>query len=122
MAKILTPKKVKALESLLMTGSVTAAAQAAGVTRAAVYGWFKNDPAFVAELRKQEGIALQLLGQRLLAMTDLAAKAVFDCLQPGEPLNIRLRAAALVAERGPILAEMNVILDRIAALERRKEI
>ena len=114
----LPPKKVRALEALLLTGSVMQAAQAAGVARQTVHAWLA-DETFATELRRLEGQSLANLGRRLMALGDLASKALFDALQPGQPMNARLRAAQIVTERGPALAELSALVARLEALERR---
>ncbi len=120
MADKMTPKKHKALESLLLDGNVTHAAKAAGVSRNTVYTWL-SEPAFNDELRRLEGLALQALGRRLLTLGEKATKALEDALDPAQPMAARLRAAQIVTERGPALAELSAIVARIEALERRRE-
>ncbi len=117
MTENLTPKQVKAIEALLIDGDVTKAAAAAGVSRQTVHKWLKL-PTFAGEIRKLEGLALQGLGRRLLALADLAGDALRDALQTSQPMNTRLRAAQIVAERGPVLAELSAVIARLEALER----
>jgi hypothetical protein len=116
----ITPRQLKALESLITYGSIARAAAEAGVSRKTVHAWLRQ-PAFADELRRLEGLALQSLGRRLMALGELATAALFDALQPGEPMSNRLRAAAIVTERGPALSEITAILARIEQLERRQD-
>lgn len=116
MSENLTPKQRKALECYVLTGSATEAAAAAGVTRPTFYDW-RSHPAFVAELRKLDGDALQNLGRRIMGLTEAACKALEDALADTEPMPIRLRAAAIVTERGPALAELSALIERVNALE-----
>ena len=116
MSENLTPKQRKALEAYVLTGSATEAAAAGGVSRQTFYTW-RAEPLFVAELRRLDGDALQNLGRRIMALSEAACKALADALADEQPIGIRLRAAAIVAERGPALAELTTIVQRFEALE-----
>ncbi len=116
MGENLTPKQLRALESYTLDGNASAAAQAAGVSRKTFYEWMR-DPLFIAELRRLDGAALETLGRRVVGLGEDAAKALKDALDPAQPIAARLRAAALVLERGPALAELTSILQRLEALE-----
>jgi len=118
--KKLTPKQAKAIESLMLTGSVTQAARAASVSRPTIYDWLKQ-PAFVAELQRLEGLALQGLARQLSALTEPAIQALSDGLQVGMPISARLRAAAVIIERAPVLLELSSLVARVESLERRRE-
>jgi hypothetical protein len=113
----LTPKQRKALEAFALGKTPADAAQAAGVHRATVYRW-QQEPAFMAELRRVEGAALRHLGRRVLALSDAAADAIEAALTSDQTMGVRLRAAQLVCERGPNLAELSTIIERLEALER----
>jgi len=116
----ITPRQFKAIESLITYGSVVRAATAAGVSKKTIHAWL-NTPAFADELHRLECLALQSLGRRLMALGELATKALYDALQPSEPMSNRLRAASIVTERGPALSEITAILARIEQLERRQD-
>jgi len=116
MAENLTPKQLRALESYTLDGNASAAATAAGVSRKTFYEWMR-DPLFIAELRRLDGAALEHLGRRVMGLGEGAAKALKDALDPSQLIAVRLRAAALVLERGPALAELTSILQRLEALE-----
>jgi len=116
MAENLTPKQRRALESYVLDGNATKAAAAGAVSRQTFYDWLRL-PAFVAELRRLDGDALANLGRRIMGLSEKAAKALEDALADTEPMSIRLRAAAIVAERGPALAELTTIVQRLEALE-----
>ena len=119
--KVLTPKQLRALESLLTDGTVQAAALAAGVSRKTLYVWL-GQTEFSAQLRRLEGELLQSMGRRLLALGEEAHDAVSDGLNASQRINTRLRAAQLVYEHGSRLSELIQIVSRIEALERRGEI
>jgi hypothetical protein len=116
MSENLTPKQRMALESYVLTGSATEAASAGGVSRLTFYTW-RELPAFVAELRRLDGDALQNLGRRVMALSGAACKALADALANDQPIGIRLRAAAIVTEKGPALAELSALIERVQALE-----
>ena len=111
-------KQRAAIVALLTTGDVSKAAQAAGVSRESLYRWLR-DPRFKAELRQAEGDAMRGLARRLAGLGDLAADAMKDALDPGQPIGIRLRAADLVLTRGPALFELVNLVDRLERLEAR---
>lgn len=119
--KRLAPRQLKALESLAADGSVANAAVIAGVTQKTVYQWLRV-PLFAAELRRLEGELLQAIGRRLLALGERAHAAVFEALDPQQPMAVRLRAATLVFEHGVRVAELSSIVARLEEIERRKEI
>ncbi len=112
----LRPRQVAAIASLLATGKVPDAATAGGVSTKTVYAWLKQ-PDFAAALRAAEGDALRGLSRRLAGLGNAAADALSDALDKKQPIAIRLRAADLVTARGPVLAELVTLLERIEALE-----
>lgn len=112
----LTPKQRLALASLAVGSSPAEAARAAGVGRSTVYRWLA-DPAFTTELRKADGDTLRRLGRLVMALSEKAAKALEAALDPTERMTTRLRAAAVILERGPALAELTSILERLDELE-----
>lgn len=116
----LSPKQRRALEVYALTGDAAAAATAAGVSRQTVYRWLR-EPVFIAELRRLDAGALETLGRRILGLGRAAATAIEAALEPSQPIAVRLRAAALVCERGPALAELTLILQRLDALEAQTD-
>lgn len=114
----LTPRQLRALEVYSLTGNATAAAQAGDVSRKTFYAWIRL-PKFAAELRRIDGDALANLGRRVMGLSEKTAKTLEDALAENRPMAIRLRAAALVLERGPALSELTQIVTRIEALERQ---
>lgn len=69
--KTLTPKKMKAIEALLKTGSITEAAKVAKVTRKTVYKWLKEDD-FSMAFEQAAADSMRLLA---LHMSEGARKA-----------------------------------------------
>ena len=116
----LSAKQRVALAALVTGASPDEAAQAAGVNRTTVYRW-QRDPVFGAALRELDGETLRNLGRRVMALGETAAKAFADALAEDQPMSIRLRAADLVTSRGPALAELTTIIERLEALEANRE-
>ena len=114
----LTPKQRKAVEALLTTGEVAAAAQAAGVSRESVYRWLKQ-PAFLASVREAEARALDDLSRLLVRLgrtaTATLAKAMGDA---STPWATRVRAADASLGRLLQLRELVTLEGRVAELER----
>ena len=116
----LTTKQRAAVVALLTTGDATKAAATAGVSRQSLYRWMGQD-AFKQALRQAEGEALRGLARQLAGLGDAAAEALRDALDQSQPIGVRLRAADLVASRGPVLLELVDLLGRIEALEAQRE-
>ncbi|MFZ2358200.1 MAG: hypothetical protein WA040_02535 [Anaerolineae bacterium] len=112
----ITPRQTLAIASLLASGKVADAAKAADVAPKTVYAWL-NQPAFQAALSDAAAHALRALARRLAGLGDAAADALKDALQDGQPIAVRLRAAALVTERTPALVQLVDLADRIERLE-----
>ena len=114
----LTAKQRKAVEALLTTGEVAAAAQAAGVSRDTLYRWLKQ-PAFLAAVREAEARALDDLSRLLVRLgrtaTATLAKAMGD---PSAPWATRVRAADAALGRLLQLRELATLESRVAELER----
>lgn len=115
----LRPRQTAAIAALLNTGKVTDAAAAGGVTTKTVYAWLRQ-PDFSAALRAAEAEALRGLSRRLAGLGEAAANALQDALDEAQPIGIRLRAADLVTQRGPALAELTDIIARLEAVEARQ--
>lgn len=116
MGENLTSNQQAAIAELAAGGTVTAAAKAAGRSRKTVYTWL-TDPAFIAARRQAEGESLRQLGRRLLSLGEMACKALEAALGEDMPMGVRLRAADLVTARGPALAELTSVVERLEALE-----
>ena len=115
----LRPRQTAAIAALLNTGKVTDAAAAGGVTTKTIYAWLR-EPDFSAALRAAEADALRGLSRRLAGLGEAAADALRDALDEEQPIGIRLRAADLVTQRGPALAELTDLITRLEALEARQ--
>src|SRR5688572_26150595 len=116
-AGILTPKQRKAVEALLTTGEVTAAAKEVGVSKDSLYRWMKQ-PAFLDAVREVESRTLDDLSRLLvrLGRTAIAtlAKAMND---PAAPYATRVSAANASLSRLLQLRELATLEARVRALE-----
>jgi hypothetical protein len=114
----LPPKQLKAVEALLVTGGVAAAATAAGVSRATLHRWLR-EPAFAAAVREAEATALDELSRSLVGLGRTAvatlAKAMGD---PSVPWSTRVRAADAALGRLLQLRELATLEARVSELER----
>ena len=113
----LTGKQRKAVEALLTTGEVAAAAQAAGVSRDTLYRWLKQ-AAFVAAVRAAEARALDELSRVLVRLGSTAATTLEQAMSgPSAPWATRVRAADAALGRLLQLRELATLEARVAALE-----
>ena len=106
-----------ALETLLSTGSVSRAAEAASVTEKTIYAW-KRQPEFSAALVEAEGQALAVLSGAFVSAGPLAMAALVDDLTGQDK---RLRQSAYRTYFGYLAAirEMVSFEERLAALEAK---
>ncbi len=113
----LTPRQRKAVESLLTTGEVSAAAREAGIHRDTLHRWLKQ-PVFHQAVRAAEAQALDDLSRLLVRLGRTAvatlAKAMSD---PATPASSRIRAADAALGRLLQLRELATLEARITALE-----
>lgn len=114
--KKLTPNQRRAVESLLTSGSVTQAAEAAGVTRNTLYRWMK-DTDFIEAMRDAEAEAVAGLSRSLAGLGESAAAAFREALEPDQKITVRLRAAEAVTDRLLKLRELVDLEARLIALE-----
>ncbi|MDQ3694766.1 MAG: phBC6A51 family helix-turn-helix protein [Chloroflexota bacterium] len=114
----LSPKQRRAVEALLTTGEVAAAARDVGINRGTLYRWLQ-EPAFLAAVREAEAKALDELSRLLVRLSRTAvgtlAKAMSD---PATPAATRVRAADAVLGRLLQLRELASLEDRVVELER----
>lgn len=117
--KKLTPQQRKTIETLLTTGTIEAAAAAAGVSRNSIYKWFKDD-LFVSELRQAESEAVAGLSRALVGLGEKATRALADALD-SDKITIRLRASEIVIGNLLKIRELIDLESRLAALEANYE-
>lgn len=114
----LTPKQRKAVEALLTTGEVTAAAQAARVSKDTLYRWLKQ-PVFVEAVRVAEARALDDLSRLLVRLGRTAAATLAKAMNdPSTPWATRVRAADASLRRLLQLRELATLESRVTELEQ----
>ena len=114
----LTPKQRQAVEALLTTGEVAAAAQAAGVSRDTLYRWLKQ-PAFLQAVRDAEARALDDLSRLLVRLGRTAAATLAKAMSdPAAPYATRVRATDASLGRLLQLRELATLEARVAGLEK----
>jgi len=116
-APILTAKQRKAVEALLTTGEVTAAAKEVGVHRDTLHRWM-NQPAFHAAVRDAESRALDDLSRLLVRLGRTAIATVAKAMNdPAAPYATRGTAANASLSRLLQLRELVTLEARVQALE-----
>jgi hypothetical protein len=114
----LSPKQRKAVEALLTTGEVKAAAAEAGIHRDTLHRWLKQ-PLFLEAVRSAEAEALDELSRLLVRLGRTAvatiAKAMTD---PATPVATKVRASDVALGRLLQLRELAQLEARVQALEQ----
>jgi phage terminase small subunit len=114
----LTTKQRKAIEALLLTGDVTAAAREAGVSRESIYRWLRQ-PVFLGAVREAEAQALDELSRLLVRLGRTAATTLAKAMsEETTPIATRVRAADAVLARLLQLRELATLEARVVELER----
>ena len=120
MSENLTPKRRKAIESLLTTGDIAAAARAAGVSRQTLYTWLREAD-FRAALQSAETAALESLSRALVRLGDKATATLDSAMSDDlAALPVKIRAADIVLSRLLQLRELVDLEARVTELERLK--
>lgn len=114
----LTPKQRRAVDALVGTGEVAAAARESGISRETLHRWLKQ-PQFVEAVREAESKAIDDLSRMLVRLGRTAistlAKAMNDS---ATPMATRVRAADAALGRLLQLRELATLEARVAELER----
>ena len=114
----LTPRQRRAIEALLSTGDISAAAKEVGVHRNSLHRWLQ-EPDFQAAVREAEAKAIDELSRMLVRLGRTAvgtlAKAMSD---PTAPWATRVRAADASLARLLQLRELATLEARVTELER----
>jgi hypothetical protein len=117
--RTLSSKQRRAIEALLTTGDVAAAAREAKVGKSSLYRWLR-EPLFLAAVREAEAAALDELSRMLVRLgrtaTGTLAKAMTD---PAAPWPTRVRAADATLARLLQLRELATLEARVTELEGR---
>ncbi len=114
----LSPKQRRAVEALVASGEVRAAAQVAGVSRETLHRWLRQ-PGFLAAVRAAEASALDNLSRSLVRLGGVAASTLDTAMQdPATPVASRVRAADVTLGRLLQLRELATLEARVVELER----
>ena len=115
----LTPKQSRALLALLSHSTVVAAADAAGVSEKALYGWLR-EPAFHAEyLAARRDAFSQAIGRLQGMASEGAAVLLAIATDPTKPASARVAAVRTMFEYGTKWIELQELEQRLSALEAR---
>jgi transposase-like protein len=114
----LTSRQRKAVDALLGTGEVKAAAAEVGISRETLHRWLKQ-PAFSQAVKEAEAKAIDDLSRMLVRLgrtaTATLAKAMTDA---STPMSTRVRAADVSLSRLLQLRELATLEARVTELER----
>ncbi len=114
----LPPKQRQAVEALLATGEVTAAAREVGVSRETLHRWLRQ-PLFLQAVREAEAAALDELSRLLVRLGRTAAATLAKAMSdPATPWATRVRAADASLSRLLQLRELATLEARVTELER----
>jgi len=118
MADELNANQKRALEALLTTPSVAAAARICGLAKRTIWRYLGDDQ-FKRELRERQDLALSSVTTGLVAGGGLANVALWEILHdPGTSPSVKARVAlGLLAAMGKSV-ELADLADRVAALEQ----
>jgi hypothetical protein len=114
----LSPKQRKAVEALLTTGEVKAAAVEAGIHLDTLHRWLK-EPVFLDAVRQAEAAALDELSRSLVGLGRTAVATIANAMSdPVTPVATRVRAADVALGRLLQLRELAQLEARVQALEQ----
>ncbi len=114
----LSAKQRKAVEALLATGEVQAAAATVGISRETLHRWLR-DPPFVEAVRAAEAQALDDLSRVLVRLGRTAAGTLAKAMSDAAtPVATKVRAADATLGRLLQLRELATLEARVAELER----
>lgn len=112
----LTARQRAAIEQLLLTGDVSAAATAAHVSRETLYRWMKKD-AFTAALHDAEADKLDALQRALVSLGERAAQVLRGAMDGDAPVNAQVRAADIALGHLLKVRELVTLEERVRKLE-----
>ncbi len=117
-ASTLTAKQRKAVEALLATGEVQAAAATVGISRETLHRWLRQ-PLFLEAVRAAEAQALDDLSRMLVRLGRTAAGTLAKAMSDAAtPMTVKVRAADATLGRLLQLRELATLEARVAELER----
>lgn len=115
----LKPKQQQAIAAILSSGSITEAANQAGLNERTIYRWMTQDD-FRAALYSEEDRVIDIAIRRLLNLSDKAINTFEELLgKEAANDNVKLRAAQLVIDNLIRLRELQTIDARLSELEEK---
>lgn len=116
MAPSLTTRQLRAINALMTTSTVEAAAKASGVHRSTLFRWLRNE-SFCDELRRTSDAAIAGTARRLATLSGKAADVLDDLLENAQKEEVKLRAADVVLSHMLHVHELSDIENRLRQLE-----
>lgn len=120
----LTPTQRRAITALLTERTTRDAAKAARVSERTLWRWL-DDPAFKAELTRQEGAVIDQVTRGLLAMQEDALKGLSELMSGfggRVSAGVRLQAVKTALEIQLKYRELNTLEERIRKLEEAQNV
>jgi hypothetical protein len=115
----LTARQRRAIEALLVAGTVEGAATRAGVHRTTLFRWLA-DATFCDELRRREALLLDEAMRILQSGVRVAAAHLISVIaDPGAPYGVKVRADEILLSKALTWRELHELEARLAALEQR---
>ena len=120
---VITPQQERAIGLMASGKTATDAAAGVGVSRATLYRWMRDDPAFVAAWNAWQGDQRQATRAQLLGLSGEAVAAVRGAMQKGDGrLGLAmLKAMGLLAEQA-VGSEDAELVGKQLDLARREEV
>ena len=113
----LSANQQRALNALLSSPSVEAAARRCGITSRQIWRYL-TDETFKTELQQRRGEVLSASTTGLVSGMQLAAETLYALLEDAEtPPTVRARVAQTVVELARKAVELDDVLARLEALE-----
>ena len=118
MRSSMTAKKKRALAALLQYPTITAAAEAAGVSYSSLRGWLKHDDGFRQAYQEElAGFISEAAAQAKQSLSPALSTLREITEDPSFPGAVRVSAARALLDGALKLTEITDILSRLEALE-----
>jgi hypothetical protein len=117
---VLTTPQLRALEALLTSPSIAAAAKAVNVSERTVRRWLAEDEPFKAAVRQARADMLTHASARLAAACSAAAETLVELLDSKERGEVRVAAARSILASAAKAEELDSLASRIEELEKQQ--
>ena len=122
MPDIISPSKERAIAALLVSKTITRAAETAGVSSRSIFRWLREDETFRRALRAARRQALALGTARLQQIALEASDSLGDIIHDAKAASAsRVSAIRTALEFAYRAAELEDIEERLADIERTLE-